>query len=79
MTSATPLITMATDMNVLDMPVDPNEPTYCLCQQVSLFKQLPKINKSLITWPPKCQKKLEYQKSFVRFFKMLVSYMYAKV
>jgi len=20
---------------VLDMPVDPNEPTYCLCQQVS--------------------------------------------
>jgi len=35
MTSATPLITMATDMNVLDMPVDPNEPTYCLCQQVS--------------------------------------------
>lgn len=34
-TSATPLITMATDMNVLDMPVDPNEPTYCLCHQVS--------------------------------------------
>ncbi|XP_065061212.1 inhibitor of growth protein 4-like [Rhopilema esculentum] len=33
--SATPLITMATDMNVLDMPVDPNEPTYCLCHQVS--------------------------------------------
>lgn len=21
--------------DVLDMPVDPNEPTYCLCQQVS--------------------------------------------
>ena len=33
--SATPIITMATDMNVLDMPVDPNEPTYCLCHQVS--------------------------------------------
>jgi len=33
--SATPLLTMATDMNVLDMPVDPNEPTYCLCHQVS--------------------------------------------
>lgn len=36
-TSATPLITMATDMNVLDMPVDPNEPTYCLCHQVRSF------------------------------------------
>lgn len=21
--------------DVLDMPVDPNEPTYCVCQQVS--------------------------------------------
>jgi hypothetical protein len=21
-------------LQVLDMPVDPNEPTYCLCQQV---------------------------------------------
>merc|ERR1712029_243014 len=24
-----------TDIPVVDMPVDPNEPTYCLCQQVS--------------------------------------------
>ena len=38
--SATPLITMATDMNVLDMPVDPNEPTYCLCHQVSTYLSL---------------------------------------
>lgn len=22
---------------VLDMPVDPNEPTYCVCQQVRIF------------------------------------------
>jgi hypothetical protein len=26
---------------VLDMPVDPNEPTYCVCQQVSGFLQFP--------------------------------------
>eukprot|EP00092_Neocalanus_flemingeri_P020341 GFUD01022035.1.p1 GENE.GFUD01022035.1~~GFUD01022035.1.p1 ORF type:complete len:241 (+),score=77.41 GFUD01022035.1:45-767(+) len=25
----------ATDIPIVDMPVDPNEPTYCLCQQVS--------------------------------------------
>ncbi len=24
-----------TALEVLDMPVDPNEPTYCLCHQVS--------------------------------------------
>jgi hypothetical protein len=24
------------DVQVLDMPVDPNEPTYCLCHQVSV-------------------------------------------
>ena len=24
-----------TDIPIVDMPVDPNEPTYCLCQQVS--------------------------------------------
>ncbi|XP_033642650.1 inhibitor of growth protein 4-like [Asterias rubens] len=34
-----PILTLPTVMNspsdVLDMPVDPNEPTYCLCHQVS--------------------------------------------
>ncbi|XP_076472468.1 inhibitor of growth protein 5-like [Babylonia areolata] len=30
-----PLSIVAHPSDVLDMPVDPNEPTYCLCQQVS--------------------------------------------
>ena len=30
-----PLAAMAHPSDVLDMPVDPNEPTYCLCHQVS--------------------------------------------
>jgi hypothetical protein len=33
-TGTSPLLPGATEM-ALDMPVDPNEPTYCLCQQVS--------------------------------------------
>lgn len=37
--SVTPILTLPSVMNapsdVLDMPVDPNEPTYCLCHQVS--------------------------------------------
>lgn len=50
-TSATPLITMATDMNVLDMPVDPNEPTYCLCHQVSYGEMIGCDNSDcLIEW-----------------------------
>lgn len=49
--SATPLITMATDMNVLDMPVDPNEPTYCLCHQVSYGEMIGCDNNDcLIEW-----------------------------
>ena len=28
-------LTMNNPSDVLDMPVDPNEPTYCLCHQVS--------------------------------------------
>jgi len=49
-TSATPLITMATDMNVLDMPVDPNEPTYCLCHQVGyIFFALGSSGKRCVT------------------------------
>merc|ERR1719309_1547242 len=32
--SAAPLMAIA-DVPIVDMPVDPNEPTYCLCQQVS--------------------------------------------
>ena len=35
----TPILTLPSVINspsdVLDMPVDPNEPTYCLCHQVS--------------------------------------------
>lgn len=33
--SALPLAGIAHPSDVLDMPVDPNEPTYCLCHQVS--------------------------------------------
>ncbi|RXG69040.1 Inhibitor of growth protein 4 [Armadillidium vulgare] len=33
--SVLPGLTMAHPSDVLDMPVDPNEPTYCLCHQVS--------------------------------------------
>jgi inhibitor of growth protein 4 len=38
--SETPMASIAASLipvpqEVLDMPVDPNEPTYCLCQQVS--------------------------------------------
>lgn len=29
------LTTIGHSADVLDMPVDPNEPTYCLCHQVS--------------------------------------------
>ncbi|KAK2167852.1 hypothetical protein LSH36_23g07028 [Paralvinella palmiformis] len=32
---ALPLLSIANSSDVLDMPVDPNEPTYCLCHQVS--------------------------------------------
>ena len=28
-------LTLAQPADVLDMPVDPNEPTYCTCKQVS--------------------------------------------
>lgn len=28
-------LSLAQPADVLDMPVDPNEPTYCVCQQVS--------------------------------------------
>lgn len=28
-------LTLAQPADVLDMPIDPNEPTYCICQQVS--------------------------------------------
>ena len=30
-----PPLSMTHPSDVLDMPVDPNEPTYCLCHQVS--------------------------------------------
>lgn len=33
--SAIPGLSIAHPSDVLDMPVDPNEPTYCLCHQVS--------------------------------------------
>lgn len=33
--STLPLAGIAHPSDVLDMPVDPNEPTYCLCHQVS--------------------------------------------
>ena len=29
-----------TSTDVLDMPVDPNEPTYCLCHQVSFGEMI---------------------------------------
>merc|ERR1712002_1249234 len=32
---AIPLAAMSHSSDVLDMPVDPNEPTYCVCHQVS--------------------------------------------
>merc|ERR1712018_833566 len=32
---ATSMLAPGIPQEVLDMPVDPNEPTYCLCQQVS--------------------------------------------
>ena len=43
--SETPMASIAASLlpvpqEVLDMPVDPNEPTYCLCQQVTLLKTL---------------------------------------
>ena len=37
--SATPLMNMPQE--IIDMPVDPNEPTYCVCQQGNLFTILP--------------------------------------
>lgn len=33
--SVIPCLSIAHPSDVLDMPVDPNEPTYCLCHQVS--------------------------------------------
>ncbi len=33
--SIMPLAALTGASDVLDMPVDPNEPTYCLCHQVS--------------------------------------------
>ena len=33
--SVLPGLSIAHPSDVLDMPVDPNEPTYCLCHQVS--------------------------------------------
>lgn len=33
--SVIPGLSIAHPSDVLDMPVDPNEPTYCLCHQVS--------------------------------------------
>lgn len=37
-----PSVTMGnqTSTDVLDMPVDPNEPTYCLCHQVSFGEMI---------------------------------------
>lgn len=31
---------LAPEVQVLDMPVDPNEPTYCLCHQVRTDNKL---------------------------------------
>lgn len=33
--SVIPCLSIAHPSDVMDMPVDPNEPTYCLCHQVS--------------------------------------------
>ena len=42
--SSTPPVAIAigkqTSADVLDMPVDPNEPTYCLCHQVSFGEMI---------------------------------------
>ena len=39
---STPPVAMGnkTSSDVLDMPVDPNEPTYCLCHQVSFGEMI---------------------------------------
>lgn len=39
--------------DVLDMPVDPNEPTYCLCHQVSYGEMIGCDNTdvSFVLWP----------------------------
>lgn len=36
---------LAPEVQVLDMPVDPNEPTYCLCHQVSSLEKNQKLLK----------------------------------
>lgn len=36
--------------DVLDMPVDPNEPTYCLCHQVSYGEMIGCDNPDVSTW-----------------------------
>merc|ERR1712012_1071259 len=33
--ASVPGVALGIPQEVIDMPVDPNEPTYCLCQQVS--------------------------------------------
>lgn len=35
--------------DVMDMPVDPNEPTYCVCRQVS-FGQMVMCDNSEVCW-----------------------------
>lgn len=51
--------------DVLDMPVDPNEPTYCLCHQVSYGEMIGCDNPDV-----RLRKK---QKLFDNFCKILVS------
>jgi len=36
--------------DVLDMPVDPNEPTYCLCHQVSYGEMIGCDNPDVSAW-----------------------------
>ena len=42
--------TSSSTTDVLDMPVDPNEPTYCLCHQVSYGEMIGCDNTDVSVW-----------------------------
>jgi hypothetical protein len=46
--ATTPVVPCA-EVPIVDMPVDPNEPTYCLCQQVSWLEFIGSLNSKFIS------------------------------
>lgn len=53
--------------DVLDMPVDPNEPTYCVCQQVS-YGEMIGCDNTEVSKPPPPSMKFHFIRTIINGF-----------